>query len=214
MKRTLIVILTWNRLEKTKHTLETLRKKNGRDLDFLFVDNGSTDGTVEFVERKGWKIIKNKTNEGIFRATTKAWLEGVKMGYDFILNLQNDFPCSRIIPFDTLESYMDDNSDVCYIRLNKKKDKNKNIVTNAPIKYWGEEKFGDYRILKCNYHAGFNPSLIRSTIIDDYIKYDGDNHRERILMNNFEKMGKQCAKLYPEVFNTLRQDHHIPGWVH
>jgi len=214
MNRTLIVILTWNRLEKTKHTLKTLKKHNGRDLDFLFVDNGSTDGTVEFVERKGWKIIKNKTNEGIFRATTKAWMEGVKMGYDFILNLQNDFPCSRRIPFNTLESYMDNNSDVCYIRLNKKKDKKKNIVTNALIKYQEEEKFEDYRILKCNYHAGFNPSMIRSTIIKDYIKYDGDNPRERILMNNFEKMGKQCAKLYPEVFETLRQNHHIPGWIH
>ena len=214
MNRTLIVILTWNRLDKTRNTLKTLRKHNGRNLDFLFVDNGSTDGTVEFVEKKGWKIIKNKTNEGIFRATVKAFVEGVNMGYDFILNLQNDFPCSRRIPFNIIESYMDNNPDVCYIRLNRKKDKKKNIVTNKSIKYWGKENFGDYKLLKCNYHAGFNPSLIRSSIINDYIEYDGDDPRERILMNNFEKMGKQCAKLYPEVFDTLRQGSHKGNWKH
>jgi len=214
MNRTLIVILTWNRLDRTKNTLKTLYKFNGDDLDFLFVDNGSTDGTVDFVEKKGWKIIKNKTNEGIFRASTKAWMEGVGMGYDFILNLQNDFPCTGRIPFDTLESYMDNNKDVCYIRLNKKKDKKTNIVTKEPIRYWDKNKLDGYKIFKCNYHAGFNPSLIRSSIISDYIEYDGDNPRERILMNNFEKIGAQCSKLYPEVFDTLRQDHHIKGWKH
>jgi len=214
MNRTLIVILTWNRLDKTRNTLKTLRKYNGRNLDFLFVDNGSTDGTVEFIEKKGWKIIKNKTNEGVFRATVKAFVEGVNMGYDFILNLQNDFPCSRRIPFNIIESYMDNNSDVCYIRLNRKKDKKKNIVTNESIKYWGKENFGDYKLVKCNYHAGFNPSLIRSSIINDYVEYDGDNPRERILMNNFEKMGKQCAKLYPEVFDTLKQESHRGNWKH
>lgn len=215
MNRTLIVVLTWNRLKKTKKTIRSLFRYNNRDLDFLFIDNGSTDGTVEWIENHNWNFIKNSTNEGIFRASTKAWTEGVKMGYDFILNLQNDFPCTRKIPFDEMESYMDDNLDVCYIRLNKKKDKKKNIVTDEPIRYWDETKLGEYKVMKCNYHTGFNPSLIRSTIINDYIKYDDKDGvpRERILMNNFEATGKQCAKLYPEVFETLRQDHKVPGWT-
>ncbi|MHA1469623.1 MAG: glycosyltransferase family 2 protein [Candidatus Asgardarchaeia archaeon] len=116
MNRTLIVILTWNRLKKTRHTLNTLYKHNGKELDFLFVDNGSEDGTVGFLEEHGYRIIKNKTNEGIFRASTKAWMEGMNMGYDFVLNLQNDFPCTKRIPFSALENYMDNNRGVCYIK--------------------------------------------------------------------------------------------------
>ena len=212
--RTLIVILTWNRLVVTKNTLKSLGKYNGIDFDLLFIDNGSTDGTAEFLEKNHFKVIKNKINEGIFNASTKAWKEGVKMGYDYILNLQNDFPCTRKIPFKELEAYMDKNEDVCYIRLNRKKDKKFNIVTKKPIKYGSIEPVGDYNVKKCNYHAGFNPALIRSSIIKEFSDYDGDNPRERILMNNFERIGKQCAKLFPDVFDTLKQGSHKGDWKH
>lgn len=214
MNRTLIVILTWNRLKVTKNTLKTLFKFNGKDLDFLFIDNGSTDGTVEYLEGKGFEVIKNKTNEGIFNASAKVWKEGVKRGYDFILNLQNDFPCICKIPFKELEAYMDKNEDVCYIRLNKKKDKKFNLVTKKPIRYGRAEPVANYNIKKCNYHTGFNPALIRSTIINEFSDYDGDNPRERILMNNFERIGKQCAKLFPDVFDTLKQGSHKGDWKH
>jgi glycosyltransferase involved in cell wall biosynthesis len=212
--RTLIVILTWNRLNVTKDTLKTLFHHNGKDIDLLFIDNGSTDGTVEYLEGKGFEVIKNKTNKGIFRASTKAWEEGVRKGYDYILNLQNDFPCVRPMPFKDLEVYMDNNKDVGFIRLNKKKDKKKNIVTGQPITYEKAEIIGSYTLSKNNYHAGFNPALIRSTIICDFIKYDGDNPRERILMNNFKEIGLKCSKLMPEVFDTLKQNHRVEGWKH
>jgi len=212
--RTLITILTWNRLNVTKATLRTLFKNNGKDVDLLFIDNGSTDGTVEYLEGKGYEVIKNKTNEGIFNASTKAWKEGVKKGYDYILNLQNDFPCTRPIPFKEMEEYMDNNTDVGLIRLNKKKDKKKNIVTGAKIRYKNAENIGSYTLAKNNYHAGFNPALIRATIIDKFSEYDGDNPRERILMNNYNALGLQCAKLMPEVFDTLKQNHRVEGWKH
>jgi hypothetical protein len=212
-KRTLITILTWNRLDKTRQTIKSLYKHNTDDFDLLFIDNGSTDGTVEYLERR-YEVIKNKTNEGIFNASSKVWEEGVERGYDFILNLQNDFPCTRKIPFKELEAYMDKNEDVCYIRLNKKKDKKFNLVTTKPIRYGDPVSVGDYSIKKCNYHAGFNPALIRSSIIKDFSDYDGDNPRERVLMNNFERIGKQCAKLFPDVFDTLKQGSHKGEWKH
>ncbi len=212
-KRTLITVLTWNRLNLTRDTIKSLYKHNTDDFDLLFIDNGSTDGTIEYLEKR-YEVIKNKTNEGIFNASVKVWKEGVKRGYDFILNLQNDFPCVRKIPFKELEAYMDKNKNVCYIRLNKKKDKKINLVTKKPIRYGVPELLGNYNIKKCNYHIGFNPALIRSSIIDEFSNYDGDNPRERILMNNFERIGKQCAKLFPDVFDTLKQGSHKGDWKH
>ncbi len=213
--RTLITILTWNRRKITCSTLKSLLHFNGDNMgDILFIDNGSIDGTVKYFEKKGYEVISNKTNEGIFRASTKAWLVGVERGYDYILNLQNDFPCTGAIPFDILEIYMDNNLDVGFIRLNKKKDKKKNLVTKESIRYEGPQIIDGCILAKNNYHAGFNPALIRSTIIKDFVKYDGDKPRERILMNNFNKMDLKCAKLLPEVFETLKQNHRVEGWKH
>jgi hypothetical protein len=181
----------------------------------LFIDNGSIDGSPDYFESKGYEVIRNSINEGVFRASTKAWLIGVERGYDYILNLQNDFPCTGTIPFDELEKYMDKNLDVGFIRLNKKKDKKKNIVTGESIRYEKSEPIGGrYSVAKNNYHAGFNPALIRGTIIKNFVKYDGDNPRERVLMNNFKEMNLKCAKLFPEVFDTLKQDHRVEGWKH
>lgn len=214
--RTLITILTWNRRKLTRNTLKSLFKFNQDNMrDILFIDNGSTDGTLEWIYKKGYEVIKNSSNEGIFRASTKAWMIGVERGYDYILNLQNDFPCTMTIPFDELESYMDKNLDVGFIRLNKKKDKKKNLVTKEPIQYEIEELMVcGHRLAKNNYHAGFNPALIRSSIIEDFIVYEGDHPRERILMNNFSAMGLKCAKLMPEVFDTLKQGNHKGDWTH
>ncbi len=214
--RTLITILTWNRRKITRSILKSLLHFNeGNMRDILFIDNGSNDGTVKYFRKKGYEVLRNKTNEGIFRASTKAWMIGVERGYDYILNLQNDFPCTKTIPFDMLEHYMDNNLDVGFIRLNKKKDKKKNLVTGEKIKYEIPELMVcGHTLAKNNYHAGFNPALIRSTIIKYFIEYDGDKPRERILMNNFNKMNLKCAKLLPAVFDTLKQNHRVEGWKH
>lgn len=212
--RSLIVILTWNRLKITRKTLKTLSKHNGKELDLLFIDNGSTDGTVEYFDHKGYEVIKNMANEGIFRASAKAWIEGVNRGYDFVLNLQNDFPCTRKIPFNILEQYMDDHTDIGFIRLNKKKDKKRNMVTGKKIRYELPQVFGEFSISRYSYHATFNPCLIKASIIKDLVKYDGDNPRERILVNNFAELGLGCAKLLPEVFDTMSQGDHKGYWKH
>lgn len=52
-----IVILNWNRLHYTKQTLECLIKKTTIPHEFIFVDNGSEDGTREYL-----LDMKNKTN--------------------------------------------------------------------------------------------------------------------------------------------------------
>lgn len=52
-----IVILNWNRLHYTKQTLECIVKKTTVPHELIFVDNGSVDGTREYL-----KDMENKTN--------------------------------------------------------------------------------------------------------------------------------------------------------
>lgn len=65
-----IVILTWNGLRYTKRCLETLRANTDHpDFHVLVVDNGSTDGTVEFLQTQDWiRVIRNPSNLGFAKA--------------------------------------------------------------------------------------------------------------------------------------------------
>jgi len=62
-----IVMLTWNGLEYTRECLRTLKAHTpmGDDCQLFVVDNGSTDGTIEFLERLEWiTLFKNGRNLG------------------------------------------------------------------------------------------------------------------------------------------------------
>ena len=79
------VTITYNRLELTKQTVESFNSKTGVDFH-LFVDNGSTDGTPEYINQ--FAHLPFAKNMGI----AYAFREAVKhlKGYDYILKLDND----------------------------------------------------------------------------------------------------------------------------
>lgn len=83
--RVAAVTITYNRLELTKRTVESFNEKTGVDFH-LFVDNGSTDGTLDWLKDKD--RIELGTNEGI----AAAFCYGVMnlLEYDYILKLDND----------------------------------------------------------------------------------------------------------------------------
>jgi GT2 family glycosyltransferase len=79
------VTITYNRLELTKQTVELFNSKTKVD-SHLFIDNGSTDGTVEYLKQFDHVLLEK--NYGI----AYAFREAVRLlkGYDFILKLDND----------------------------------------------------------------------------------------------------------------------------
>lgn len=71
MKITLIVI-TWNSLTYIKQTLPALLSQKIKDIEYIYVDNGSTDGTIDYIKEqieknkeKSIKLIENGKNLGI-----------------------------------------------------------------------------------------------------------------------------------------------------
>jgi GT2 family glycosyltransferase len=79
------VTITYNRLELTRATMDSFYSKTSVDYH-LFVDNGSTDGTQEYLKNYDRIILDN--NYGI----TEAFCLAVSKldGYDYILKLDND----------------------------------------------------------------------------------------------------------------------------
>jgi GT2 family glycosyltransferase/glycosyltransferase involved in cell wall biosynthesis len=64
--RVSIVVLTWNGLEVTRNCLDTLTGRTAHpDFEVVVVDNGSTDGTLEYLRGRGdIRLIENGENLG------------------------------------------------------------------------------------------------------------------------------------------------------
>ncbi len=94
-----IVILTWNGLEYTRKCLDSLTKSDlGEQTDIIVLDNGSTDGTVNYLKSvSGVTLIENATNEGFVRGNNRA-LKTISQERDVLL-LNNDI---LITQFDWL----------------------------------------------------------------------------------------------------------------
>jgi len=93
MAKIAIYSLTMDRLEYTRHCFKRLKERSGMDYDHYVVDNGSKDGTVEWLkenEKNFKKVIYNPENLGIGKASNQALEEISKGNYDLIIKMDND----------------------------------------------------------------------------------------------------------------------------
>lgn len=81
-----IIVITWNNLAYTKLFLWSLRRWTNWSYKLIFVDNGSTDGTVEYLNsQKDIRLIANKKNLGYPSAVNQA-IKLVDTPYFCLLN--------------------------------------------------------------------------------------------------------------------------------
>jgi glycosyltransferase involved in cell wall biosynthesis len=85
-----VVILTWNGIKHTKACLESLERiKVQANVDYVVVDNGSKDGTVEYLKSLSWITpLFNADNLGFVGGNNVA-LKLIDQDHDVIL-LNND----------------------------------------------------------------------------------------------------------------------------
>lgn len=90
LRKTSIIILTFNQLEYTKACLESIWKYTEKgSYEIVVVDNGSTDGTLEWLsEQQGLKLVVNSLNLGFPKGCNRG-LEVIDADTD-ILFLNND----------------------------------------------------------------------------------------------------------------------------
>ncbi len=114
-----VPILTCDRFELTKITVESFIKHNGREHDMYYGDDASVDVRVhEFMESLGIpSLVRNKTRRGCSPTTAELFHRIVERTDNaFLLHLQNDFETVRPIPWDIVEKIFEDDQ-VGWVRL-------------------------------------------------------------------------------------------------
>jgi len=101
-----IFTLTKDRLEYTQRMLRSLERFTHIPYDHFVIDNGSTDGTVEFLKSRPGRIVDtifNQENKGLSIGWNQA-LDMIGDDYDFIIKIDND---CEILTDDWLEPILE-----------------------------------------------------------------------------------------------------------
>jgi len=90
-----IMMVTYNRLELTKQTVDNIYKTVKMPFEFIIIDNASTDGTTDYL----FELLKtkdnvfvqfNKVNEGIARGRNSALLKADELKTEWYVTIDND----------------------------------------------------------------------------------------------------------------------------
>ena len=140
-KKVTIIVLTWNGLDYTKPFLDSLWKNTEYDnYEVVVVDNKSTDGTVEYLEKlENIHLIKNDENMGFVRGNNVA-LKQIKDGDVVLLN--NDMLIEQKNWLERLSevAYEDEKNGVIGCRLVNEKGQFLHAGTYIyPETFWGQQ---------------------------------------------------------------------------
>lgn len=81
--KVLVSLFAYNEGDKLRSTLNAFPLD--RSYDVLLLDDGSTDGSLDNVEARGFNLIRNKSNEGLGASIKKALRYALENGYDVIV---------------------------------------------------------------------------------------------------------------------------------
>lgn len=96
MKKVVVITITCNRLAVTKEWFGELELKAGCIYRHIIVDNGSKDGTVEWLKSEGYEVISLPENVGIAQAMLKAYEFAIKTDDDIDYFMKFDDDCSIV----------------------------------------------------------------------------------------------------------------------
>lgn len=190
MNKILALIVTFNRLNDLYVCVNSLRHQTYHFFDILIVNNGSTDGTKEYLDNENGLIVINQENlggAGGFYAGMKYMMEH---GYEWLWMMDDD----GIAAPDQLEKLLTYASAEKYPVLNAlvlNKENHEELSFHAPIKRRYE--IGDEELINTFVHP-FNGTLINKSIIEKvgmikkemFIWGDEMEYMERLRVNGYK----------------------------
>lgn len=164
-----IVTVSLNSVNTIKHTIESVISQDYDNIEYIIVDGGSSDGTVEIVSRydKYVKYFVSEPDNGIYDGMNK----GIEMATGDIVGILNsdDFYPNSFILSNVVKSFEKYGCDAVYGDLVYVKANNISKIT----RYW---KAGDYSTqkIKNGWMLPHPTFFVRKEIYERYGLYDTD----------------------------------------
>ena len=92
-----ICTLTWDQLPLTKKFIETIRKNTDVPYELIMVDNGSTDGTRDFIKQTADKYHFFEKNTGFAHGFNKG-MSLASGDYLLVTNNDTEYPANWFKP--------------------------------------------------------------------------------------------------------------------
>ena len=188
--KTIALIVTYNRLADLRKCIFSLRRQTFNEFDILVVNNGSSDGTKEYLDsEKGLMTIHqdNLGGAGGFYAGMKYMMDN---GYDWLWMMDDD----GIAEAHQLEELMKYASERDYPVVNAlvlNRDRKDELSFHAPVRF---QKELDGQELTNAFVHPFNGTLIHRSVIEKvgmikkemFIWGDEMEYMERLRVNGYK----------------------------
>lgn len=104
------IILTWNQKDMTIECLESLLVSEYSNIKFVVVDNGSTDGTPDALNKRfpEVEIVRSPTNLGIAGGYNLGLEYAFKQGADYIFLANNDIIVDKSMLYHLVDALEND----------------------------------------------------------------------------------------------------------
>lgn len=140
--------LTFNRLELTKATFENIKANSKLDYH-LYIDQGSEDGTQEWIEANCDNYILLKRNIGISKGMELAMSEMQELDLDLVIKLDNDIEIVTPKILDSIKKFYAENG-FNYILSPL----DLTIDPNYKPREFGRLKLGEFTFIKTTHTGG------------------------------------------------------------
>ncbi|MBQ3634953.1 MAG: glycosyltransferase [Bacteroidales bacterium] len=94
LRGVLAVIVSYNRLEMLKECIQSIERQEGCTCDILVVNNGSTDGTREYLDTRSDLRVVHQENVGGAGGFYTGMKYAVENGYDYTWIMDDDVECT------------------------------------------------------------------------------------------------------------------------
>lgn len=146
MKETAVIIVNWHGEAYIRECLQSLETQTYKNFDIFFVDNNSSDKSLEIAEDfKKLRIIKNKENLGFAKGNNIAMEIALGEGYNYIALVNLDTILKKDTLYEMVKTIKKDKDIGAVQPLILFPDTNLINTSGSDLHYLGFSYCGDYK---------------------------------------------------------------------
>lgn len=131
-----IITVCYNSAATIESTFKSVASQDYPDIEYIIVDGGSTDGTLDIIKRyQNISMLVSEPDKGIYDAMNK----GIRMATGHVIGTLNadDFYVNNTVISDVAKTFGDDAVDACFADLVYVDQSN----TDKIVRYWKSQPY-------------------------------------------------------------------------